>query len=144
MGYRGENSLAAAAEISERVIGEALHGGRYRGWLIADPSGRVVAGGGIILLEHHAGPSDPTPLRPVIVNVYTEAAYRGRGLARALMNQAVAWCREQGLHRVFLHASPQGRPLYESMGFRSTPEMRLDLTPPREDGSRPPRAAGKR
>jgi len=31
---------------------------------------------------------------------------------------------------VYLHASDEGRPLYESIGFDATNEMRLDLSRP--------------
>jgi hypothetical protein len=39
----------------------------------------------------------------------------------------VAWCRAQGYAGVSLHATDEGRPLYESMGFAPTNEMRLRL-----------------
>jgi hypothetical protein len=39
----------------------------------------------------------------------------------------IAWCREQGYKTVALHASDEGRPLYESLGFQPTNEMRLHL-----------------
>jgi hypothetical protein len=40
------------------------------------------------------------------------------------------WCRDQGLAAVYLHASKSGRPLYESLGFEPTNEMRLKLRGP--------------
>jgi len=39
----------------------------------------------------------------------------------------IAWCRAQGFAGVTLHASDQGRPLYESLSFEPTTEMRLKL-----------------
>ncbi len=49
-------------------------------------------------------------------------------LARRIVETAVEACRARGLKRVMLHASDAGRPLYESLGFRQTNEMRLVLT----------------
>jgi len=43
------------------------------------------------------------------------------------MQFMIDWCREQGLAMVYLHATEDGRPLYESMGFEPTTEMRLKL-----------------
>ena len=63
----------------------------------------------------------------MIVNVYTEPAYRRRGLARRLMIAMLDWLRQQGYGTVSLHASDYGRPLYESLGFKVTNEMRLQL-----------------
>ena len=62
-----------------------------------------------------------------IINVYTEAAYRRRGLARLLLNTALEWCRTNTIDVVVLHASKEGRHLYKSVGFEPTNEMRLLL-----------------
>jgi GNAT superfamily N-acetyltransferase len=60
-----------------------------------------------------------------IVNVYTETAYRRKGLARELMKTAMEWCAREGVEMVILHASDHGRPLYERLGFEATNEMTL-------------------
>jgi hypothetical protein len=39
----------------------------------------------------------------------------------------IDWCRKQRFDRVFLHASKDGRPLYEALGFEPTNEMQLTL-----------------
>ncbi|HSB61454.1 MAG TPA: GNAT family N-acetyltransferase, partial [Vicinamibacteria bacterium] len=62
-----------------------------------------------------------------VLNMYTEPAFRRQGLARQVLEEILAWCREQGLRSVFLHASRAGRPLYESLGFEPTSEMRVVL-----------------
>jgi GNAT superfamily N-acetyltransferase len=61
----------------------------------------------------------------VVINVYTEPAYRRRGLARALMHEVLAWARDTRLESLVLHAAPAGRALYEALGFASTTEMRF-------------------
>ena len=60
----------------------------------------------------------------LIVNVYTEPAHRHRGLARRLMRIMLDWCAQRGVPQVVLHASDGGRPLYQSLGFVPTSEMR--------------------
>jgi len=70
---------------------------------------------------------EPALARATVLNVYTEPAFRNRGLARRLMHAVIDWCRAQGLASVQLHASDAGRPLYESLGFGATNEMRLSL-----------------
>jgi ribosomal protein S18 acetylase RimI-like enzyme len=64
-----------------------------------------------------------------INNVYVRPAWRRRGIAHRLMEQALGWLREQGCVVARLHASEQGRALYEGMGFTSTSEMELRLRP---------------
>jgi len=43
------------------------------------------------------------------------------------MQTMIDWCKREGLARVTLHASDQGRHLYESLGFEPSNEMRLNL-----------------
>lgn len=122
---------AAATDRSIVIVTElfraALADGRYRGFFAEDPEGRVVAGGGVISYDFHVGPRDDAPRRSWIVNVFTEPEHRRRGLARLIMDALVELCRAQGWSIVFLHASDDGRPLYESMGFKATNEMILKL-----------------
>ena len=59
--------------------------------------------------------------------MFTDAAHRRRGLARRLMETMLEWCRAEGMRFLYLHASDDGRPLYESLGFTPTNEMRLAL-----------------
>ena len=39
----------------------------------------------------------------------------------------IAWCHREGFARVDLHASSDGRRLYESLGFEASNEIRLKL-----------------
>ncbi len=87
----------------------------------------MVAGGGIVILHWPAHPSDPRDSKAMILNMYTEPEFRRQGLARRLMEVMISWCREQGYRTVSLHASDYGRPLYESLGFKPTNEMRVSL-----------------
>ena len=124
MGYTDARALDDMERASHAVFGKALHDGTYRGWF-AETEGRVVAGSGVLLVPFQPSPSQSRPTRPFIVNVYTEPSYRRRGLARQVVEATVAWCREQGYTAVSLHATDDARPLYESLGFLPTNEMRL-------------------
>lgn len=54
-----------------------------------------------------------------IMSVYTKPAYRRRGISRSLLGLAIEEGRRRGLRRLVLHPTDDGRPLYESLGFRS-------------------------
>jgi len=123
----------ALARAAEAYFRRAIPAGTYAGWL-ATPEGKpgdVIAGAGIQIRE--AIPRlrldrtavDPGP-QGLIVNVYTEPAWRRRGVAERLMRELLRWTRERGIHNVVLHASADGRPLYEKLGFRATNEMRYE------------------
>ena len=60
----------------------------------------------------------------LVVNVFTERPYRRQGLARRLMQEVLQWAAFNGVASIVLHASPDGRALYEQLGFVPTSEMR--------------------
>jgi len=59
--------------------------------------------------------------------MYTESRARRLGIAKKLVNTMTAWCRAEGFAAVSLHASAAGRPVYESVGFLPSNEMKLSL-----------------
>jgi GNAT superfamily N-acetyltransferase len=123
-------SLEAAAR---RVIKEWIAAGTYVSW-VASPAARpaeIIAGAGIQIrpLLPRPRPGRPTIREGggpegIILNVYTERAWRRHGVARQLMEAVIVWARSHGVARLVLHASPEGRPLYEQLGFEATNEMR--------------------
>ena len=62
-----------------------------------------------------------------IAGVFVEPAYRGRGIARALTESAVAWARGQGCASIRLSSSKDAEPLYRSLGFQDGRELVLKL-----------------
>jgi GNAT superfamily N-acetyltransferase len=97
---------------------------RYLGWL-AEREGEVVAGAGMIISQLLPRPGAiEGGAQALIVNVYCEPEHRRRGLARLLISAMLEWCKRERVAKVVLHASPDGRPLYESLGFVQTNEMR--------------------
>jgi GNAT superfamily N-acetyltransferase len=127
MGRGTAAEIEACVAVTEVFLREAMPNGGYRGWLAETASGVIAAGAGITIVPWPGHPGDAVPRRGWIQNVYTETAFRRQGLARRLMETVVAWCRAEGFHTISLHASADGRPLYQDMGFKATNEMRLDL-----------------
>lgn len=125
MGYNDRAILEAQERGFISWLRERLENGLYRGWFAVDAGGAVVAGAGLWLLDWPPGPMGIAPFRGYILNVYTEPAYRKRGLARRLVTTAIEWCHAQNITAISLHASDEGRPVYESLGFVATNEMRL-------------------
>jgi GNAT superfamily N-acetyltransferase len=114
---------------STSVLGVALRDGSYIGWLAHHGDKQVIAGAGVHIKPHlpritNDGVRVTASPVPLAVNVYTEPEWRQRGIARALMQAIMRWATEQGFDRVVLHASDAGRPLYRSLGFAATNEMR--------------------
>src|ERR1035438_1830461 len=112
-------------EVAGPFLARALADGSYHHWLALPMSGGVAGGGGVMLGPWPANPKDACTERAVILNVYTEPEFRKQGIARQVMLAILAWVKQQGLRAVNLHASDEGRSLYEQLGFETTNEMRL-------------------
>lgn len=126
MNCEDATALDAMAKLSAIYLATAIADGSFRAWLACE-NDRVVAGGAVLVSPWPAHPYDLECRRATILNVYTDPAYRRRGVARKLMQTMLAWCRREGFARVTLHASADGRHLYESLGFEPSNEMRLKL-----------------
>ena len=50
--------------------------------------------------------------------VLTDSEYRGRGLARRLMEHTLEYLRRERVHWIKLEATAMGRPVYDRLGFR--------------------------
>ncbi len=120
-----------ANEVMEQKIAEfrpwleaKMAANEYLAWFaVADE--KPVAGLGLWLIEWPPHLFGLAKYRGYILNVYTHPDHRRRGLAKKLTQTAVDWCAKNGIDFVFLHASPQGRFVYEGLGFQPGPEMRL-------------------
>jgi GNAT superfamily N-acetyltransferase len=126
MDYQDADALATMVSVSADYLNKALSDGSFRAWL-ASVGDRVVAGGAIIVSPWPAHPYDLECRRATILNVYTYPDYRRRGIARRLMQTMIDWCRQESFARVTLHASKDGRSVYEALGFEIGNEMVLKL-----------------
>src|SRR5438105_14241221 len=104
-------------DASRRALDACLRTGEYVGWVVcpADHPDEIVAGAGIQLRrllprpeasrrEVRRGPE------AIVVNVFTERAWRRRGTARRPMERVSPWAQGQGGPPPGLHASAWGRP----------------------------------
>ena len=119
----GDELEAAVRRYMER----AMPLGTFHAWLV-EHGGAVVAGGGLQLRTLQPRPGYVRgETEGLIVSMWTEPAHRRRGLGRLVLDAILDWCRANGIRRLTLHASEDGRPLYAKSGFKPTNEMRLDL-----------------
>jgi GNAT superfamily N-acetyltransferase len=126
MEYTDSAALDTVVATSTSYLSEALPTGSFRAWLAVSGE-RIVGGGAIVISPWPSHPYDGQCRRAAILNVYTYRDHRKRGIGRQLMQTMIDWCREQDFAFVSLHASKDGRHLYETLGFKATNEMRLNL-----------------
>ena len=108
-----------------------LDSGGYIGWLAtpADKPETIIGGAGVQLQPILPRPVDTSIIgegrQATIVNVFTEPQWRRHGIASLLVKEIVNWSKDQRIDRLLLHASDEGRSLYEKLGFVASNEMRL-------------------
>lgn len=127
MGYHDDAALDVMTDKFRAWLVPQMNSCAYLAWLAIAPDGSVAAGAGLWLMDWPPHMIGSGARRGNILNVYTVERFRRRGLARHLMETAIQWCRENGIDTVILHASPEGRRLYESLGFTATNEMLIQL-----------------
>ncbi len=129
----GELAVSRVPDLVRRAthyLEAAIASGEYTGFL-ASPSGEdgvIIGGAGAQVRRTLPHPREPdgTPhgTQAIVLNVYTDPAWRGHGVAELLMQRVIRWAGEAGMDTLVLHASTAGRPLYEKLGFAATSEMR--------------------
>ena len=84
---------------------------------VAEADGQVVAISGLVLFERPPDAGNLAGLDAYLMNMYTLPAWRGRGLASALLDEIIGFVRTTPARRISLHATDVGRSVYESAGF---------------------------
>jgi GNAT superfamily N-acetyltransferase len=142
MGQLAAELSAPLFDASRAYFVEAIPAERYVGWVCEPSSGpkEVIGGAGIQLRElaprpDRAGQHLASGPEGYVLNVFTEPQWRRHGVAESLMRALIAWATARGVRRLSLHASAEGRLLYEKLGFVPANEMRRDSVEPHRPGA---------
>jgi ribosomal protein S18 acetylase RimI-like enzyme len=127
---RDRTSLKPMTDAFRDWLRPRLDDKSYFGWII-ERDGRPAAAVGMMVIDWPPHPSHlKQERRGYVLNMYVEPDHRHRGLARRLMEMVRAEAQALELDYVTLHATRQGRPLYERLGWTPTAELGLHITPP--------------
>jgi ribosomal protein S18 acetylase RimI-like enzyme len=129
MGKLATHQEETLVRATATYLRDAMPRGDYLAWVAQDTGEppAIIGGAGAQLrpLLPRPGFGDDLELGPeaIVLNVYVEPAWRRRGAAEALMRAVLDTLAQRGIRRIVLHASDDGRRLYERLGFVSTNEM---------------------
>jgi GNAT superfamily N-acetyltransferase len=128
--HRTKLELENGAREYRQFIREMTRKKRFIGFLAYDRKNPALAiGGGCVWLRE----VQPRPSKkieryvPYVLSMYTEPAYRGKGVATAIMRETMRWSKVHGYSRMTLHASELGRPVYSKLGWKQSSEMQMRL-----------------
>ena len=95
---------------------DKLMSGAFHAWL-AQKEGHIIGTSGLVFFDRPPSISSPSGRDAYVMNMFTLPSHRGRGVASALLKATLSFVETTSASRVFLHATPQGRSLYERFGF---------------------------
>lgn len=128
---RAANQLSDDIDMSEveresyNYYQKALCDDSHIAYLVFDGN-RVVGAGGVSFFQVMPTYHNPSGNKAYIMNLYTNPAYRRRGIATKILDMLVNDSKEKGITAISLEATVMGRPLYEKYGFtKMNDEMEL-------------------
>lgn len=119
---RAANLLSDSVDLTEvkrqsyEYYQEALCDGTHTAYLVFDGN-KVIGTGGVSFFRVMPTFHNPSGCKAYIMNMYTDPAYRRKGIARKTLDFLVADIRKRGISAVSLEAAQMGKPLYEQYGF---------------------------
>ena len=106
----------------------------WRCW-IAEKGRQFLGHACVQLLEKMPNPVNEPELHAYVTNCYVLPEIRNEGIGKRLLDQALSWCRAQGVDAVILWPSPDSKSFYRRSGFSASSNL-LEL---RRRIDRPPR-----
>lgn len=94
----------------------ALCDGSHIAYLVFDGE-HFVGAGGISFFQVMPPYHNPSGHKAYIMNMYTDPAYRRKGIATKTLDLLIAEAKSKGVTAISLEATEMGRPLYEKYGF---------------------------
>lgn len=98
---------------------------------VARAEDRLVAVAYLLVVEKPANPFLLNGFEGEVLSVYTEEAYRGRGICSQLIKNLIEYGKNKKLCRINLMATDEGYPIYKKLGFedklQSYKDMRLKM-----------------
>lgn len=114
--------------VSEDFITKAINDNSYAGFLLKRKDEIVATAACQLFAGLYPPVISPNKVKyGYIWGVFVEEEYRRQGFAKVVTTACSDYLKEIGCSKVLLHASPMGKPVYESLGFQVGNEMYLEL-----------------
>jgi GNAT superfamily N-acetyltransferase len=130
-GVRSDEQADALARATLESFAEGVGDGTCLAWLAFAPAGEEAGPIGSVALHvfrRLPSPQNPGRSEGYLAHLFIQRDWRRQGVGTALVEAALAEARRLRLGRVRLHATAEGRALYERLGFElRTNDMELAL-----------------
>lgn len=120
--------LDALSQVTRRYFIRKMPSGDYIAWVaLARPAAapelrgrlqaRVIGTAGMFMVDRPPAVTSTHAREARLVNVYVADAWRGRGVANALIEACIETARRADVGRILVDDTPRGRAIYERAGF---------------------------
>ena len=116
LGAPDEDEAEFIARCREWMAQRLEPSARWRAW-VAETTQGIIGAVWIGLIEKMPNPILEPEEHGYLTNFYVRDGARGAGIGTALLDAALGWCVERGVHAVLLWPTTRSRPLYERHGF---------------------------
>lgn len=90
---------------------------------VAYYEGQAAGCGAVCLTEELPSPDNPTGKCGYLMNIYVRDKYRQHGIAHKIVKRLVEEAKLRNCRKIYLETTVEGRPVYESLGFRDLPDI---------------------
>lgn len=111
-----EKSTAALAKENRQYYQTALPQGGHIA-CFAYMGEEVVGCGGMCLYHEMPSPDNPNGKCAYLMNIYARPQFRRHGIGDAIVRWLIAHAKQQGITKIYLETSEDGKPLYQEIGF---------------------------
>jgi GNAT superfamily N-acetyltransferase len=101
----------------------------WKSWCV-EVDGGIVAIGTLAFFDRPPYPGNIEGRDAYLLNMFTLPSHRGRGVATAIVKAMLQYAQLQGVRKIVLHATEEGRRIYTTFGFvASAAYMELVVEP---------------
>lgn len=90
---------------------------------VASEGGKEIGCGSICLTEELPSPDNPSGKCSYLMNIYVREEFRNQGVAHSIVRLLIEKSKEMDCGKIYLETTSEGRPVYESLGFRDMQDM---------------------
>lgn len=117
-----ENPDDALIKANREYYANAVPCGMHHA-LVASCDDEECGCGGVCLSSELPSPDNPSGRCAYLMNIYVREKFRNNGIAHHIVSKLIDIAKGLGCEKIYLETTAEGKPVYESLGFRDMPDM---------------------
>ena len=93
--------------------------------IVAKWDGEDAGCGSVCFTDELPSPDNPSGKCAYLMNIYVRDPFRKHGIAHRIVKRLIDEAKSRECGKIYLETTADGRPVYESLGFRDLPDMMM-------------------